>query len=198
MRKIVYIAVLCWGSCFFAFSGCREKKETDVMEESRHTDVELSQPSNAPSNKKQPPKGHMQNSEPRYSSDEPQDEKSEGPDVHVAVEEPHASVNVHSVGGKKEVKVSVQGPLPPLPPMPGFVLEVEVGRARTVHRKRAEPVVPAARASRPQPEIPPGHYPPPGKCRIWYPDRPSGHQPPPGDCDELRRRVPPGAWLIEG
>lgn len=40
--------------------------------------------------------------------------------------------------------------------------------------------------------IPPGHYPPPGECRIWYPDRPPGHQPPPGNC----RNVPPGAWLI--
>jgi hypothetical protein len=40
--------------------------------------------------------------------------------------------------------------------------------------------------------IPPGHYPPPGECRIWYPDRPPGHQPPPGKC----RPVPPGAWLI--
>jgi hypothetical protein len=40
--------------------------------------------------------------------------------------------------------------------------------------------------------IPPGHYPPPGECRIWYPDRPPGHQPPPGKCD----RVPPGAWVI--
>jgi len=41
-------------------------------------------------------------------------------------------------------------------------------------------------------DIPPGHYPPPGECRIWYPDRPAGHQPPPGDCS----RVPPGAWVI--
>jgi hypothetical protein len=40
--------------------------------------------------------------------------------------------------------------------------------------------------------IPPGHYPPPGKCRAWYPDRPPGQQPPPGDC----RSVPPGAWLL--
>ena len=40
--------------------------------------------------------------------------------------------------------------------------------------------------------IPPGHYPPPGECRIWYPDRPPGHQPPPGNCG----RVPPGAWVI--
>lgn len=41
--------------------------------------------------------------------------------------------------------------------------------------------------------IPPGHYPPPGECRVWYPDRPPGHQPPPGRCGGA---VPPGAWLI--
>lgn len=40
--------------------------------------------------------------------------------------------------------------------------------------------------------IPPGHYPPPGECRLWYPDRPPGHQPPPGQCHP----VPPGAWVI--
>jgi len=44
--------------------------------------------------------------------------------------------------------------------------------------------------------IPEGHYPPPGECRIWYPGRPPGHQPPPGECSRLRSQVPPGAWLI--
>lgn len=42
--------------------------------------------------------------------------------------------------------------------------------------------------------IPPGHYPPPGECRIWYPDRPAGHQPPPFRCGDP---VPRGAWLIQ-
>lgn len=46
-------------------------------------------------------------------------------------------------------------------------------------------------------DIPKGHYPPPGECRIWYPDRPAGQQPPPGKCRELRSQVPPGAWLID-
>lgn len=46
--------------------------------------------------------------------------------------------------------------------------------------------------------IPPGHMPPPGSCRIWYPNTPPGQQPPPGDCYTLSRNVPPGAWLIRG
>ena len=44
--------------------------------------------------------------------------------------------------------------------------------------------------------ISPGHLPPPGSCRIWYPNRPPGDQPPPGDCVALSHRVPIGAWLI--
>jgi len=46
--------------------------------------------------------------------------------------------------------------------------------------------------------VPPGHMPPPGQCRIWFPARPPGHQSPPGDCHELRYRVPSGAVLVEG
>jgi hypothetical protein len=46
--------------------------------------------------------------------------------------------------------------------------------------------------------IPPGHLPPPGLCRVWFPDRPPGHQPPPGRCDRLRHQVPPGAILVHG
>ncbi|NUU36896.1 tetratricopeptide repeat protein [Pseudomonas sp. C2B4] len=47
-------------------------------------------------------------------------------------------------------------------------------------------------------EIPRGHLPPPGKCRIWFPDRPPGHQPKPGKCKKLRHRVPAGAYLVHG
>jgi hypothetical protein len=44
--------------------------------------------------------------------------------------------------------------------------------------------------------IPPGHLPPPGRCRIWFPGRPPGHQPAPGECRVLSRQVPSGAYLI--
>ncbi len=44
--------------------------------------------------------------------------------------------------------------------------------------------------------IPPGHLPPPGSCRIWFPGRPPGKQPPPGDCATLAHQVPAGAWLL--
>ncbi|GEM_PF-5883370 len=47
-------------------------------------------------------------------------------------------------------------------------------------------------------DIPAGHLPPPGECRIWYPDRPAGQQPPPGGCQKLEWQVPPGAILIRG
>lgn len=44
--------------------------------------------------------------------------------------------------------------------------------------------------------IPPGHLPPPGSCRIWFPGTPPGKQPPPGDCATLAHEVPRGAWLL--
>lgn len=47
-------------------------------------------------------------------------------------------------------------------------------------------------------QVPPGHLPPPGECRVWYPDRPPGQQPPPGPCEVLQYQVPPGAFLVRG
>ena len=58
-------------------------------------------------------------------------------------------------------------------------------------------VLPAP-APAPQVDVPPGHMPPPGKCRVWFPHRPPGQQPPPGSCHELRYQVPPGAHLVRG
>lgn len=45
-------------------------------------------------------------------------------------------------------------------------------------------------------DIPPGHMPPPGQCRAWYPGRPPGHQGPSGDCDRLIRTTPSNAVVL--
>jgi hypothetical protein len=45
-------------------------------------------------------------------------------------------------------------------------------------------------------EIPPGHYPPPGECRVWYAGRPPGQQPPPVRCDGLRGYLRRGAGMF--
>lgn len=61
----------------------------------------------------------------------------------------------------------------------------------------AERVVPRVRPPRGAAvgvDVPPGHMPPPGSCRVWYPGRPPGQQPPPGGCDIAE---PEGAVLIE-
>jgi len=60
----------------------------------------------------------------------------------------------------------------------------------------APPVMVAPAPHQTQIHIPPGHYPPPGSCRIWVPGVPPGQQSPPGNCSDLQRRVPPGAVLI--
>ncbi|MCG2586956.1 hypothetical protein [Rhodohalobacter sulfatireducens] len=47
-------------------------------------------------------------------------------------------------------------------------------------------------------KIPPGHMPPPGKCRVWLDDRPPGQQPPPVSCHSIRHRIPYGAVVVRG
>lgn len=47
--------------------------------------------------------------------------------------------------------------------------------------------------------IPPGHLPPPGMCRVWVPGEPPGRQEknhPVGRCSTLRASMPAGAWLV--
>ncbi len=44
--------------------------------------------------------------------------------------------------------------------------------------------------------VPPGHYPPPGECRLWHNGRPPGHQPPPAPCGSLIGHVPAGAFVL--
>jgi len=65
----------------------------------------------------------------------------------------------------------------------------------------------AARGPAPTPEhavvadqeeyhIPPGHMPPPGGCRAWYPGQPPGHQPPADDCGRLLNSPHAGAVVL--
>lgn len=57
------------------------------------------------------------------------------------------------------------------------------------------PAVPRAVAARPRSiKVPPGHYPPPGQCRVWHPGRPPGHQPPPVGCDRIV--AAPGTFIL--
>ena len=44
--------------------------------------------------------------------------------------------------------------------------------------------------------VPPGHFPRPGECRLWFPDRPPGQQPSSGSCVGLGRIAPAGTWIL--
>lgn len=59
-------------------------------------------------------------------------------------------------------------------------------------------VPPSYRRTRHSLRIPPGHLPPPGFCRVWYPGRPPGHQPPPTDCDTAYWYAPEGSYIVYG
>lgn len=63
------------------------------------------------------------------------------------------------------------------------------------------PSAPAPKAPAPNTaplDIPPGHMPPIGECRIWIPGTPPGRQPhrDSGDCDQITREAPAGSWVV--
>ncbi len=47
-------------------------------------------------------------------------------------------------------------------------------------------------------DIPEGHKPPPGMCRIWIDGVPAGRQPAPTDCPTAIKRRPPNGRVIFG
>lgn len=81
---------------------------------------------------------------------------------------------------------AVPAPTVSAPPSPAAV----VVQPAPVVAAPAPAVVAAPRRIR----VPPGHYPPPGHCRLWYADRPPGHQPPPFRCQAVA--VPRGAFIL--
>ena len=44
--------------------------------------------------------------------------------------------------------------------------------------------------------VPKGHYPPPGQCRLWFEGRAAGRQPRPTKCQSLAGNVPSGAFIL--
>jgi hypothetical protein len=76
------------------------------------------------------------------------------------------------------------------PRVPDHGVVIVSGRSERVREPRR------ARSVR----VPPGHYPPPGECRLWYPGVSPGHQPRPVRCSQLmrRERIARGAFLLYG
>ena len=92
--------------------------------------------------------------------------------------------------------------LPPIPLLSMLAVSVlggcTVGAATGVGFPPPVVITPGPEPVRGSGAIPPGHYPPPGECRWWFPNRPPGQQPPPGPCGKLRHQAPPGAFLVRG
>lgn len=93
-------------------------------------------------------------------------------------------ITIESDAGQRPVVVSPQSS--------GTLLFVRVPSPRS--GGALEVVSPAGVTFR----IPPGHFPPPGQCRVWNPELPPGQQSAPGACAELERRVPAGHYLVYG
>jgi hypothetical protein len=46
-------------------------------------------------------------------------------------------------------------------------------------------------------DIPPGHLPPPGRCRVWVPGRPPGRQARVRSCSNIESSAPAGSYIVE-
>jgi hypothetical protein len=86
---------------------------------------------------------------------------------------------------------------PPPPPAPVVVAPPPPPQVVVVHQP--PPVIvtptPVVVVEPRRAHIPPGHFPPPGYCRLWYPGRPPGQQPNPFPCHKPVA-VPAGAFIL--
>jgi hypothetical protein len=46
-------------------------------------------------------------------------------------------------------------------------------------------------------DVPPGHLPAPGMCRVWVPGKPPGHQAEARSCRNIERTAPAGSLIVE-
>lgn len=44
--------------------------------------------------------------------------------------------------------------------------------------------------------VPPGHLPSPGRCRVWMPGEPPGQQAHSTTCAGIERHAPAGSWIL--
>lgn len=99
--------------------------------------------------------------------------------------------------------------LAPLVPYPGLTIGGrELRKSEVIEMPRFIPIVllsigiavPVSAQSRDRgpDNVPPGHRPPPGMCRIWIDGVPPGQQPEPTDCATAVRERPAGARVIFG
>ncbi|MCG7872349.1 MAG: DUF4382 domain-containing protein [Candidatus Thiodiazotropha lotti] len=77
-------------------------------------------------------------------------------------------------------------------PLSELLVETMVGQQITVIGKPDHHV-----ASSTSVDIPPGHLPPPGECRLWEEGVPPGLQSAPGDCEELEDDVTDDTVLVD-
>ncbi|MCG7912782.1 MAG: DUF4382 domain-containing protein [Candidatus Thiodiazotropha weberae] len=77
-------------------------------------------------------------------------------------------------------------------PLSELLVETMVGQQITVIGKPDHHVASSASV-----DIPRGHLPPPGECRLWELDLPPGQQSAPGDCDELEDDVTDDTVLVD-
>jgi len=84
----------------------------------------------------------------------------------------------------------------PAPRVPAPRPDSAPGRGPLTEPRRGPP------ANDPRPvgplDIPPGHLPQPGECRIWIPGTPPGRQPhrASSECDRITREAPAGSWVV--
>lgn len=73
-----------------------------------------------------------------------------------------------------------------------------LGACATVQSATRGPESASARSSAASPalNVPPGHYPRVGLCRVWIRGRPPGRQARPMRCTEALANAPAGSWVL--